>query len=215
MPSKTLLLTSNGFDGENIRKEIVKILPKPASKIKLAHIITASKPEKNTNYVKRDKQQMARLGFQVEDEDIDIEGKTEDELRDLLEDKDVIYVQGGNTFYLLKHIKESGFDKVVKELIRKGVIYIGVSAGSYVACPTIEMANWKHQDRNIIDLTDLTALNLVPFLLTVHYEPKYKPILEKEAANASYPVRILTDDQAFLVENSRVTFVGKGNEIKI
>lgn len=213
MPSKTLLLTSNGFDGKNVRKEIVKILPKPASKIKLAHIMTASKPEKSTNYVKRDKQQMAKLGFQAED--IDLEGKSEGELRNLLKDKDVIYVQGGNTFYLLKYIKESGFDKIVKELIKKGVIYIGVSAGSYVACPTIEMTNWKHQDRNIVGLTDLTALNLVPFLLTVHYEPKYKPILEKEIPNASYPVRILTDDQALLVKNSQVTFVGKGKEIKI
>ncbi len=93
---KTILLTSNGFDGENVRKEIVKILPKPASQIKLAHIVTASKPEKNTSYVERDKRGMSRAGFQVED--IDVEGKSERELRNLLKDKDAIYVQGGNTF---------------------------------------------------------------------------------------------------------------------
>lgn len=210
---ETLLLTSDGFDGENVRGEILKILPKPVSQTKLAHIITASKPEKSKNYVERDKRQMAKLGIQVED--IDIEGKTENQLRKLLKNKDVVYVQGGNTFYLLKYIKQSGFDKIVKELIKKGIIYIGVSAGSYVACPTIEMASWKHQDRNIVDLKDLTALNFVPFLMTVHYEPKYKPILEKEIPNASYPVKILRDNQALLIKNGKVKLVGKGKEVRI
>ena len=63
--------------------------------------MTASKVEKSTDYVKRDKKQMAKLGFQVED--IDLEGKSENQLRRLLKDKDVVYVQGGNTFYLLKY----------------------------------------------------------------------------------------------------------------
>lgn len=163
--------------------------------------------------MKRDKQAMLNAGFQVED--IDIEGKDKRGLWGLLKDKDVIYVQGGNTFYLLKHIKESGFDKVVKELINEGVTYIGVSAGSYVACPTIEVANWKHQDRNMVGLKDLTALNLVPFLMTVHYEPKYKPILEKEIPSTSYPVKILTDNQALLVRDGQVRLIGEGREIKI
>jgi len=59
-------------------------------------------------------------GFQVED--IDLENKKESELKEILKDKDIIYVQGGNTFYLLKYIKESGFDKLVKQLIQKGKI---------------------------------------------------------------------------------------------
>lgn len=213
MSSKILFLTSDGMNGVEVRKEIVKILPKPANQIKLAHIITASKPEEDTSYVESDKRQMIKLGFQVED--VDIEGKNESELRNLLKSKDVIYVQGGNTFYLLKHIKESSFDKVVKELIGKGVIYIGASAGSYLACPTIEMANWKHPDINIVELKDLTALNLVPFLLSVHYQPKYRSVLKKEISNASYPTRILADNQAFLVKNGRVKLVGRGREIRI
>ena len=207
---KTLLLTSAGM---SVKEEILKILPKPANQIKLAHIITASKAEKDTSYMMSDKQQMIEAGFQVED--IDIEGKNEVELRDLLKDKDIIYVQGGNTFYLLKYVQESGFDKVVKELIEKGVIYIGVSAGSYIACPTIEMATWKPPDRNIVGLTNLTALNLVAFLITAHYKPEYEPIIKEAVLNSKYPVRILTDDQAILVRSEEVKLVGKGEEIKI
>jgi len=207
---KTILLTSAGM---NVKDEILKILPKFAKQIKLAHIITASKAEADTSYVDKDRNRMQELGFQVED--VDIEGKNEDELREIFSDKDIIYIQGGNTFFLLKCIKESGFDKVIKELIEKGVIYIGVSAGSYVACPTIEMANWKGQDKNSFNLTDLSALNLAPFLLFVHYKPEYKEILEREIPKAKYPVRILNDDQAILIQDGEAKLVGKGEEIKI
>lgn len=197
----------------DVKEEILKILPKPANQIKLAHIITASKVEDDISYLAKERREMASLGIQIDE--IDIEGKKEAELRKLMGDKDVVYVQGGNSFYLLKHARESGFDKVVKDLVNKGIIYIGVSAGSYIACPTIEMANWKHQDRNIVGLTDLTGLNLVPFLLFVHYKPEYKEILESEIPAAKYPVRILTDQQAILVKNDEITLVGKGEKIKI
>ncbi|MFA4880714.1 MAG: Type 1 glutamine amidotransferase-like domain-containing protein [Candidatus Doudnabacteria bacterium] len=133
----------------------------------------------------------------------------------MLGDKDIIYVQGGNTFYLLKCVRESGFDKVVKELILKGVIYIGASAGSCIACPTIEMAYWKHPDRNTFGLTDLRALNLVPFLLSVHFKPEYAPVLKRKISTSKYPVKILTDEQAILVRNGEAKLVGCGEEIKI
>lgn len=207
---KTILLTSGGM---SVKEEILKILPKPASQIKIVHIITASKIEKNLSYLEKENQAMEAAGFNVEN--VDIEGKIEHELRVLLDDKDVIYVQGGNTFYLLKHVKASGFDKVVKELVEKGTIYIGVSAGSYIACPTIEMAYWKHPDKNTVGLTDLVGLNLVPFLLSVHFDPKYAKILKQEISTAKYPVRILTDEQAILVKGDKVKFVGRGEEIKL
>lgn len=207
---KTLLLTSAGM---RVEEEILKILPKPAHLIKLARIITAAKPEKDTSYMELAKQKMIAAGFQVED--IDIEGKSENELRVLLRDKDVIYIEGGNTFHLLKCVKESGFDRVIKELLDRGVIYIGVSAGSYIACPTIEMAMWKHQDRNVLGLKDLSALNLIPFLLTVHYKHEYKETLRKAIRSSKYPVRVLTDEQALLVKANIVKLVGKGKEVKI
>ncbi|MDD5109842.1 MAG: Type 1 glutamine amidotransferase-like domain-containing protein [Patescibacteria group bacterium] len=207
---KTILLTSAGM---RVKGEILKILPQPASQLKLAHIITASLAENDTSYVVQDTQDLLACGFQVEN--IDVRGKSENQLRSLLAGKDVIYVQGGNTFYLLKYVKESGFDKVVKELIERGVVYIGVSAGSYITCPTIEMANWKHQDRNMVGLTDLTGLSLVPFILSVHYQPEYLSVLKKEVPLAKYPVKILTDEQAVLVRDDDIKLVGRGAEMKV
>lgn len=211
---KTLFLTSAGLKAKAIQRELLKILPKPASKMKLAHVITASKAEENTGYVDRDRKEMKNMGFKVVD--IDIEDKTEDELRKLLEYVDIIYVQGGNGFYLLKHVRVSGFENVVRELLERGVIYIGVSAGTYIACPTIEMHSWKGKERNRFGVIDLAAMNLVPFLVSVHYNrEKYKKGVKEGAARSRYPVKILTDDQALLVTNGEVQLVGEGEEVVI
>jgi len=206
---KTMLLTSAGM---NVKEEILKILPKSPKELKLTHITTASIDEKNKGYVTKDTNLMKELGFQVTE--ADISGMTEGKVRKLLKDTDIIYVQGGNTYYLLKCIKESGFDEVVKELLEKGVIYIGVSAGSYVAGPTIEQSNWVHE-HNRFGLTDLTAMNLVPFLLLVHYVPEYKSILKEKIPKSKYEFKILTDDQAILVKGDDYKLVGRGSEINI
>ena len=194
----------------NVKEEICKILPKSA---KIAYITTASKVEEDTFYVEEDRQALREAGFDVED--IDIEGKNENELRGLLNGKDAIYVQGGNPFYLLKSVKASGFDVIIKELVKKGIIYIGVSAGSYIACPTIEMAYWKQRDRDNFGMTDLTGMSLVPFLVSAHFETKYTEIIKQEILNTNYQVRILTDKQAILVKNSEISLVGYGEEIKL
>ncbi len=195
-----------------VKDQILKILPKPANQLKLAYVVTASNPEANKSYVVKDRNQLVEAGFQIED--VDLDGKQERELRQLLKGKDIIYVQGGNTFYLLKCARESGFDKIVTELIEKGTIYIGVSAGSHIACPTIEMATWKHPNKNRFGLEYLTGLNLVPFLVSVHYDEKYNEILKDAIKRSKIPIKILTDKQAILVKDNKVQLVGEGKEIK-
>ena len=202
-----LILTSSGFD---IEDEIIKLLPKPPNQLKLAYIITASNPEPDKGYVQKDRDIMLRLGFLVKD--IDIEGKNEKELWEILKNFDIICVQGGNTFYLLKHIKLSGFDKVVKKLINQGKIYIGISAGSYIACPTIEQAYWRHKfmDKETYGVKNISALNLVPFLISAHFIEKYRKPVMLGAKSCKYPVVALYDTQAILVENGKWKVVGSG-----
>jgi len=208
---KTLLLTSGGMD---VQAELLKILPKPAHQMKIAQIITASKPEPEAAfYIKKDHDAMAKLGFKVTD--IDIETQTIKQLEKTLANFDIICVQGGNTFYLLKAVRESGFDQIIEKLINEGKIYMGISAGSIIMCPTIETSGWKGGDRNEVGLTDLTGLALVPFNIFVHYEPKWQQIVQKESAKSKYPTRLLTNSQAFLVQNDQVTLVGEQPETKI
>jgi len=133
----------------------------------------------------------------------------------LLKDKNAVYVEGGNTFYLLKAVRESGFDKVIKEMIAKGVPYIGSSAGSYIACPTIDMAIWKPKQKDRFGATDFTAMNLVPFLVVAHYEPELKEILKEKISQSKYDTKLLKDGQAILVEGGNYKLVGDNEEIKL
>jgi len=199
--------------GSSIPKILPTIIDKPISQMKIGWVTTASKGVDDLSYLERHKNNMEELGWDFEE--IDIEGKTQDELQKLFSNKDIIHVEGGNTFYLLKVIKEVGFANVLKDLINRGVIYVGTSAGSYVMCPTIEMSTWKTDTKPRYGLKDLTGLNYVPFLLTVHYDSKNDEILKKAINNTKYPVKILTDNQAILVQDGKVELVGEGEEIKL
>ncbi|MEN9327973.1 MAG: hypothetical protein RI947_781 [Candidatus Parcubacteria bacterium] len=210
----TLFLTSGGLRFKPVADEFLKLIPKKPSEIRMAHIITASKMARHLTYLEEDKEAFKTLGIPYKD--IDIEGKTEEELRELLKDFDVIYVQGGDPYYLLKHIKLSGFDTVVKELIVSGKLYVGASAGSYVACPTLESTVWKKPHRARHDLRDdEPAMHLIPFLLLVHYEEQHKDIVKDGISYAKYPVRILTNNQAFIVRDGEVVLAGSGPEVHL
>jgi dipeptidase E len=200
-----LLLTSQGM---NIQEEIIKILPQSPNKLKIAYIITASTPEKDKKYISNDRQSLIDLGFCIED--VDICGKNEQELRSMLQDKDIVFVQGGATFYLLKQAKLSGFDNAVRELVAQGKIYIGISAGSSIACPTIESSTWKRKDRNHFGLLDLDALNLVPFLISNHFKESERTLIENGVISTTYPVVALHDTQAVLVIDGKWKIVGEG-----
>lgn len=78
MTSGVIILTSSGFKVPVVGEEIVKRLPKKPRDTWLAHIITASNVSPDTDCVRRDKEAMGQIGFQVSD--ITLEGKSESEL---------------------------------------------------------------------------------------------------------------------------------------
>ncbi len=204
-----LLLTSSGIVPQ-IKPTFMSLLSKPVSENKVAFITTAAYGEsKNPTWMEKDRQLLYGCGIKAI-EDLDLKDKTKSELEKIIADKDIIFVNGGNTFYLLHWIRESGFDKILPTFLKRGGLYVGVSAGSYVACPTIEAATWKHQDRNKVRLKDLTALNLVPFLITAHFEEKYRKIVETEAERTKYSIVALTDEQAILIDGKKVKLIGTG-----
>jgi dipeptidase E len=207
-----LLLTSAGIH-DSFRNDFLSILSKPLSKISVSYIITAAFGEKgNKSWINIAKEQLRTLGIS-DIEDFDIRGKTENELYFTLFKKDVILVNGGNTFYLLKYAKECRFDKVIVKLVNEGKLYIGISAGSYIACPTIKQAHWKHQDKNDYGMTDLRGFNLVPFLITAHFKEDFRKIVERETKLTNYPVVCLFDTQAVLVDNNLTKIIGEGKKV--
>lgn len=76
-----------------------------------------------------------------------------------------VFVGGGNTFRLLAALYRFGLLDPIRDRVRGGMPYLGISAGTNVACPTIRTTN----DMPIVQPPSLDALGLVPFQVNAHY----------------------------------------------
>jgi dipeptidase E len=83
----------------------------------------------------------------------------------LLQKAEAVVVGGGNTFHLVAELHNSGLMKVIREKALEGTPYIGWSAGSNVACPTLMTTN----DMPIVEPESFNTLGLIPFQINPHY----------------------------------------------
>ncbi|PLX00375.1 MAG: dipeptidase PepE [Marinilabiliales bacterium] len=82
-----------------------------------------------------------------------------------VEKAEAIVVGGGNTFNLLKLIQDNKLIEAIRKKVLEGTPYVGWSAGSNMACPTIKTTN----DMPIIEPQSFNALNLIKFQINPHY----------------------------------------------
>ncbi len=125
-----------------------------------------------------------------------------------------IVVGGGNTFQLLKMIQEQGLLHPIRERVRAGIPYIGWSAGSNIAAPTLCTTN----DMPIVDPLSFEALSFVPFQINPHYldshpadhggETREQRILEYIEANPEKYVIGLREGCRLFLENGTLRMVG-------
>jgi len=188
-----------------VSKLLLPLLPKQPNQLKLAFIPTAADPYKIKPWFYGDKIKLKLMGFQIIN--VDIKNKTKEQLFKQMKDIDVIFVSGGNTYYLLEHVQKSGFEEVVKKLTAKGVIYVGSSAGSVLACPTIEHIE-DLDDKTKASLTSFKGINLIDFLILPHYgDSKYKYKFQqimKKWSDKKYKIQTLTNTQVIVVNNNKI-----------
>ncbi len=76
-----------------------------------------------------------------------------------------IVVGGGNTWKLLKMIRDNNLIDIIRQKVLEGTPYVGWSAGSNMACPTIKTTN----DMPVVEPDSFNAFNLIPFQINPHY----------------------------------------------
>lgn len=116
-----LLLTSNGFTPE-IEKEFYKLLTKAPEENSVAFITTAAfgEPESEewngVSWLEEYRNELRNRKI-TRIEDLDLKDKTEEDLRKIMSSKDIIFVNGGNTFYLMHWVQKSGFKNAIKSFL--------------------------------------------------------------------------------------------------
>ncbi|EGP42670.1 dipeptidase PepE [Achromobacter insuavis] len=131
-----------------------------------------------------------------------------------LEKAAVIIVGGGNTFNLLGQLRRQGLLSVVARRVREGAAYLGWSAGSNLACPSICTTN----DMPITDPEGFDALGLLSFQINPHYTNAHPPghrgetraqrLAEFCTLNPTMPVLGLPEGAALRVRGAAITLVG-------
>lgn len=184
-----VLLTSAGWfydiDGgvkENIRQRFLNMLGKPVSEAKVLFIPTAAINDEARKMAGKCRDELLHAGINPENITVyDVDGSLS---ADEAMTQDMIYFTGGDTGYLLRRIKDTGFDAIIKKMVYANKVYVGVSAGSVIAAP------------NIRDPYDEKAagLALVHAYINVH-QPEGTPA----RTDLPLPYIPLTDNQALAV----------------
>ena len=159
-------------------------------------------------YAARVRRRFGPLGYEVESI------HEADEAVAAVERAEAIAIGGGNTFHLLRGLYEAGVIEAIRARVEGGLPYVGWSAGSNVACPTIKTTN----DMPIVEPPTLRALGLVPFQINPHYtdaslaghrgETRDERLLEFVHANPGVRVVGLREGTMLRVEGAEVTLVG-------
>ena len=128
---------------------------------------------------------------------------------------EAIVVGGGNTWHLVRNLRDHKLLEAIREKVTSGAPYIGWSAGSNVACPTLRTTN----DMPIIDPQGFDVLNLIPFQINPHYldanpdghagETREQRIEEFIAINPEVSVIGLREGTMLHQEGDKLHLIGK------
>lgn len=158
----------------------------------------------HAGYTQTVRERLERMGF----------GVTQVSNRADVERAEAMFIGGGNTFRLLNQLYERELLDAIRSRVKNGMPYIGSSAGTNVATPSIRTTN----DMPILQPPSFEALGLVPFQINPHYldadpdsthhgETREQRIMEFHEENAT-PVVGLREGSMIVVRDGTTTLVG-------
>jgi dipeptidase E len=193
--------------------EFIRLVDKPNAKVAVITNATDcySDEKIKSEKLEQEMQDMKSLGFMPEHIDLrDYFGNNE-ALFEIIKTFDAVWVRGGNAFILIKAFRQSGFDKVVNELIKTNrLVYAGYSAALCAISPSldgVELVDDKDAKAEGYDDEIIwEGYGLIDFYPIVHYKSDHpeSELIEKElehikSKNIKY--RTLRDGETVIVDN--------------
>ena len=152
-----------------------------------------------------------RLGCEIDE--LDFARQSPRELVRRLRNADLIFVGGGNTFFLMQELRRTGAADAIVDRVHDGVPYVGESAGAVIAARDIGYIAPMDRRDKAPGLSDDRGLGLVDWSVVPHMRG---PLLGRAASTIAArhvgdPRFVpITDRQAILVRDGRTTLVDGG-----
>jgi dipeptidase E len=153
----------------------------PHESVTVGFVPTAADPYQEKAWMEADRKALINLGYTVID--VDLKDKTSAELEAAFSDTRILFIAGGNTTFLVEHAHRSGLAQVVRDSLATGKIFVGSSAGSILAGPSVE----PFVEEDVLELPKTfslqssSCLGLVDYIVLPHY-PGYAKQNDKLAA---------------------------------
>jgi len=189
-----------------VLEDLVKFIDLETKK-RVLFVDTAAEPFvekcKEIPWVDKSKKVMEELGFELID--FSFTNKSAKEIEENLARVDIIYVAGGNAYYLLDKIYQVDGLEMIKKFVDNGGIYIGQSAGSYLAGPSVEPAFRPSRVKEMEVLSSFECLGLVDFTVLPHFgredtRDNYLNHRCEYIFDKGYKIILLTDNQYIRVQ---------------
>lgn len=166
--------------------------------------------------LEKTKQTFLDLNFKVSI--VDLSKSEKDKIKEQLIVYDLLWVMGGNVFYLNELVNKSGLRNIIEDLLSAGVVYGGESAGAVLAGKTlhgIEYLDDSSKSNEVI----WDGLNLLDSSMIPHWgEKKYTKLLEKckNEMEKYSQVKTLANDQVLVIDNTTncsIVLVNQDDEV--
>ena len=202
---KNMILTSSLYESMGIVK---KFLNEKTESKKILFIPTPTNVDEYKKYIHLTQKVFEDFGYEVENFDISV--FSEETVKEKISETKIVFVSGGNTFYLLQELKKKNLISYLREKIENGLLYIGESAGSVITAPNIGYADIVDDKALATELNDYTGLNLVDFYVVPHFEEE--PFVESsrkvvELYKDKLDLKVINNKEVVLVENDEFRIV--------
>jgi dipeptidase E len=197
---QTLILGSDRFD------RLPELLGQAPAQTPVAYVPTAAdvlRPD-DAPYLLEEPRALADMGFPVSV--LPLAGASREAVAAALSRARLVFVTGGNPFYLLHHARLAGFTQLVPPLVRSAALtYVGLSAGAHLATPDLLPAVSPQSRDKAPGLATTKAMGLVPFSVLAHHGDPARAARHRDLLRAPQPRAVVpvTDEQLIVVRGEQ------------